>query len=202
MGMSRRKCRKACNRCYVSLAMDSRPALNGFVRKRAAAKAALGGLLACALVLTSTLAGAQGAGPAPAPESQSFFARMGQWFDQTADNFNAGMQSMRDRFQTFGHEAGVAAKTTVDNTKAAADAVAKFPNTRVVYGHAKCKVAPNGAPDCVAAAVEVCKSKGFSGGNSVDMTTAEVCPAQVYLAGRSSGPDCHTETFVSRAICQ
>ena len=182
--------------------MDSRPALIGFRMRGAASKATFGGLFACALVLSSALAAAQGAGPAPAPESQGFFAKMGRWFDQTADNFNAGVQSMRDRFTTFGHEAGVAAKTTVDNTKAAADAVAKFPNTRVVYGHAKCKVAPNGAPDCVAAAVEVCKSKGFSGGNSVDMTTAEICPAQVYFAGRSSGPDCHTETFVSRAICQ
>ena len=195
--------------------MNNKPAL--IAKKRAAAKAALGGLFACALALTSGLAAAQGAGPAAAPESPGLLTRMGQWFDQTTDNFNAGVRSMRDRFQTFGHEAGTAAKSTVDQTKAAADAVAKatvdntkaaagavakFPNTRVVYGHAKCKNAPNGAPDCVAAANEVCKSKGFAGGNSVDMTTAEVCPAQVYLAGRSSGPDCHTETFVSRALCQ
>jgi hypothetical protein len=195
--------------------MDSKPAL--IVQRRVAGKAVLGGLFACALVLASGLAGAQGAKPAPASESPGFFSRMGQWFDQTTDNFNAGVRGMRDRFMTFGHEAGAAAKTTVDttkaaadamakatvdNTKAAADAVARFPNTRVVYGHAKCKNAPNGAPDCVAAANEVCKSKGFAGGNSVDMTTAEVCPAQVYLAGRSSGPECHTETFVSRALCQ
>jgi hypothetical protein len=195
--------------------MDSKPVL--IVKKRAAGRAALGGAFACALVLASGLAGAQSAGPAPASESPGFFSRMGQWFDQTSDNFNAGMRGMRDRFMTFGHEAGSAAKSTVDstkaaadamakatvdNTKAAADAVARFPNTRVVTGHAKCKNAPTGAPDCVAAADEVCKSKGFAGGNSVDMTTAEVCPAQVYLAGRSSGPECHTETFVSRALCQ
>ena len=127
---------------------------------------------------------------------------MGQWFGQGADNFNAGVRNLRDRFQNLGHEAGEAAQTTVDNTKAAADAVARLPNTRVVYGHEKCKVAPNGAPDCIAAAVKVCKKKGFKGGSSVDMTTAEVCPAQVYLAGRNSGPGCHTETFVSRVLCQ
>jgi hypothetical protein len=193
--------------------MNSEPALIAI--ERAAGKAARGGLFAFALVLSCGLAAAQGAGPGP--EAPGLFTRMGQWFDQTTDNFNAGVRGMRDRFMTFGHEAGTAAKATVDNTKAAADAMAKatvdntkaaadavarFPNTRVVTGHAKCKNAPNGAPDCAAAANEVCKSKGFAGGNSVDMTTAEICPAKVYLAGQSSGPECHTETFVSRALCQ
>jgi hypothetical protein len=48
----------------------------------------------------------------------------------------------------------------------------------------------------------MCKAKGFASGKSADMTTAEVCPPQVYLSGRNSGPGCHTETFVSRALCQ
>jgi hypothetical protein len=163
---------------------------------------AFGGLLAAALVLISALAVAQGtAKPAP-PEPQGFFAKLGQWFDQSAENFNAGVRGMRDRFQNFGHEAGVAARTTVDNTKAAADAVARLPNARVVRGHEKCKVAPNGAPDCVAAAVAMCKAKGLEGGSSLDMTTAEICPPQVYLSGRTGGEGCHTETFVSRVLCQ
>jgi hypothetical protein len=169
-------------------------------KMRAAGNAMLGGLFACALVLSAGLAAAQGTKPDHEP--QGFFARMGQWFDQGAENFNAGVRSMRDRIHSFSQEADIAAKTTVDNTKAAADAVARLPSTRVVVGHEKCKVAPNGAPDCVAAAVAVCKKKGFKGGSSVDMTTAEVCPAQVYLSGQNSGPGCHTETFVSRALCQ
>ena len=37
---------------------------------------------------------------------------------------------------------------------------------------------------------------------SLDMTTADVCPAKVYMSGRSTGPECTTETFVSRAFCQ
>lgn len=180
--------------------MDSRPALMRSRKMRTAANAALGGLLAAALLFSAGLAAAQSA--KPAHESRGFFARMGEWFDQGAQNFNAGLRSMREHWNSFNQEADIAAKTTVDNTKAAADAVARLPNTRVVYGHEKCKAAPNGAPDCVAAAVAVCKSKGFSGGSSVDMTTAEVCPANVYLAGRNSGPGCHTETFVSRALCQ
>jgi len=34
------------------------------------------------------------------------------------------------------------------------------------------------------------------------MTTAEVCPPKVYMSGRSTGPECSMETFVSRAFCQ
>jgi hypothetical protein len=48
----------------------------------------------------------------------------------------------------------------------------------------------------------MCKTKGFESGKSADMTTAEICPAQVYLSGRTGGAGCHTETFVSRAFCQ
>ena len=180
--------------------MNSKPALMRSRKMRIAANAVCGGLFACALVLSSALALAQTAKPAQEP--RGFFARMGEWIDHSAQSFNAGIRSMREHWHSFSHEADIAAKTTVDNTKAAADAVARLPNARVVIGHAKCKTAPNGAPDCVAAADAVCKKKGFKGGSSVDMTTAEVCPAEVYLAGRNSGPGCHTETFVSRALCQ
>jgi hypothetical protein len=54
----------------------------------------------------------------------------------------------------------------------------------------------------VVAANAICKTKGFASGKSVDMTTAEICPAQVYISGRNSGEGCRTETFVSRALCQ
>jgi hypothetical protein len=72
----------------------------------------------------------------------------------------------------------------------------------VIVGHEKCKNAPNGAPDCVAAANTMCKAQGFDSGKSVDMTTHEVCPPKVLLSGRSSGSECRNETFVSRVLCQ
>jgi hypothetical protein len=72
----------------------------------------------------------------------------------------------------------------------------------VLTGHEKCASAPNGAPDCVIAANAICKTNGFESGKSVDTTTTEVCPPQVYLSGHSSGPECRKETFVSRALCQ
>ena len=181
--------------------MDSKTALINFP-KNPASRFALGGLMAGAIMLTSALATAQDAAKTSPPRQPGFFGTLKGWWDQTTDTWNAGVSGVQKRFETFGHDAGVAARTTVDTARDAADAVARLPNTSVVRGHEKCKVAPNGAPDCVAAAIAMCKAKGFEGGTSLDMTTAEVCPAQVYLSGRSAGEGCHTETFVSRVLCK
>ena len=183
---------------------------NSTARTRGKAAASL---LAClcagAMLLTAGLAMAQehgSDGPKASPPAQSsepgFLDSIVRWLDQQTKNFTSNIKDARSGVENFSHEAGIAAKTTVEGAKDAADAVARIPTARVVTGHEKCVLAPNGAPDCVAAANIMCKSKGFSSGKSADMTTAEVCPAQVYLSGRSSGPECRTETFVSRAFCQ
>ena len=78
----------------------------------------------------------------------------------------------------------------------------RIPKARVISGHAKCRIAANGAPDCVSAAEQVCRTKGFESGASLDMTTAEICPPKAWVAGRNTGDGCRTETFVSRALCQ
>lgn len=167
------------------------------------AQSAAVGLLAAAFVLASAIAGAQDAAQAKKPhEDTGFFASIGRWFDEQSAKFNSNLRTMGSGVDNFGREAGIAARTTVDGAKDAADAVARIPAARVMRGHVKCTLAPNGAPDCLAAADALCKAKGFESGKSVDMTTAEVCPAQVYLSGRNSGPECRTETFVSRALCQ
>lgn len=181
--------------------MDTR-ALTVFPKKRAC-RHPLGALMAAVILLSAGLAVAQDAAKPAPPEPQGFFGTLDRWWNQVADNFNAGVIGARDKFKNLGQEASVAASATVDNAKRAADAVARLPSARVVRGHETCETAPNGAPDCVAATVALCKSKGFqNGGSSLDMTTADVCPAQVYLSGRNSGEGCHTETFVSRALCQ
>jgi hypothetical protein len=174
-----------------------------FLSKKFRARAA-GCVLATAFVLCSALAAALDAAmPAPRPQQDGCFGAISRWWNQSTETWNSGVSDVRKRFENFGNEAGVAARTTVDNAKSAADAVARLPSARVVRGHEKCKNAPNGAPDCIAATAALCKSKGFdNGGSSLDMTTAEVCPAQVYLSGRSDGEGCHTETFVSRVLCQ
>lgn len=164
-------------------------------------------LLVCvgagAILLAASLALAQDrADPRPAPEGRGLFGNITHWFDEQVSWVGSGFKGARSGVENIGREAGVAAKSTVDTAKDAAGAVGRLPGTRVVTGHEKCAIAPNGAPDCVVAANTMCKGKGFASGNSVDMTTAEVCPANVYLAGRNSGPECRSETFVSRALCQ
>jgi len=152
--------------------MDSKTALINFP-KNPASRFALGGLMAGAIMLTSALATAQDAAKTSPPRQPGFFGTLKGWWDQTTDTWNAGVSGVQKRFETFGHDAGVAARTTVDTARDAADA-----------------------------AIAMCKAKGFEGGTSLDMTTAEVCPAQVYLSGRSAGEGCHTETFVSRVLCK
>ncbi|MGH7881070.1 MAG: hypothetical protein ACREQD_16465, partial [Candidatus Binataceae bacterium] len=145
--------------------------------------------MAAAFMLASAIAGAQDAAHASKPhEDTGFFASIGRWFDEQTAKFNSNLKTMGSGVDNFGREAGIAARTTVDGAKDAADAVARIPAARVMRGHVKCTLAPNGAPDCLAAANALCKAKGFESGKSVDMTTAEVCPAQVYLSGRNSGP--------------
>ncbi len=167
-------------------------------------------ILAGALALLPTLALAQQTPPAPpaaqaapAPEQNTgFFGNISRWWDRQVSAAQATWQGMGTQFRNFGHEASVAAQTGADGAKQAANTVAKLRNTRVAVGHEKCALAPNGAPDCFKAAAALCKSQGFETGTSLDMTTAEECPAKVYIAGRNSGPECSSYTFVSRALCQ
>jgi hypothetical protein len=157
------------------------------------------------LALSPVTALAQGAPPQPQAEQHAPGAleSAGKWLDRQVDGAKAMFGHVGKGVQDFGHEAGVAARSTADTAKDAAEGVArKLSPASVIDGHEVCKMAPNGAPDCVAAAKAICTAKGFKTGKSVDMTTAETCPAKVYLAGRSNGAECKTETFVSSALCQ
>lgn len=126
---------------------------------------------------------------------------VGKWLDDSFSTIGSTFKGAGGQVQNFGREAGVAAQSAGTAAKDAADAMWKLPTARMVSGHEKCVLAPNGAPDCVAAANAVCKSKGFTSGKSMDMTTADKCPPRVWLG--QAGPEaCTTETFVSRALCQ
>jgi hypothetical protein len=190
----------------VKCSLNTKP--GSIPQQRLIAITVCAGVFATALVISSALAVAQdlaqdgGSPNAAKTEEPGFLENIGKWFGRQADNIGSTLGDAGKKVSNFGHEAGVAARTTVEGAKDAADAMVKIPTARVVSGHEKCSEAPNGAPDCVAAATVLCKAKGFASGKSADMTTAEICPAQVYLSGRNSGPGCHTETFVSRALCQ
>jgi len=181
--------------------MDSKRALICHP-KRTAFACAFSCALAVVVALTTASFAQEPGNGANSAEEPNLFVTIGRWLDRQAANIDASFKNAGKGFEDFGHEAGIAARTTVDNAKNAADAVARLPKPSVASGHAKCRIAPNGAPDCLAAAESVCKAAGFRTGKSLDMTTAEICPPKIYLAGRNSGPDCHTETFVSRALCE
>jgi hypothetical protein len=165
----------------------------------------------CALalaVLTGVAAAQQppqqppAAPPAAQEQSPGVLGSISAWWDRQTSNWQAAWQGMNREVQNLGREASDVAKKSADNAKEAAEAVGKVRNTTVVAGNVKCTVALNGAPDCVAAANSMCKAKGYASGQSLDMTRAEDCPAKVYIAGRNTGPECTSYTFVSRALCQ
>jgi hypothetical protein len=163
--------------------------------------------------------------PAPMADRQpGFLDTLGHFIADSVAAVKAGMGSARDTFDGLGDQAGGAAKgaadaatsvakgaadvatgvsdAAADAAKGAAEGVVRMPATRVVNGRERCTLAPNGAPDCRLAANELCKANGFAQGNSVDMQSAEKCPARVYISGRQSNSDCGMEHFVTRAMCQ
>jgi hypothetical protein len=96
-----------------------------------------------------------------------------------------------------------AVKSAVEATKNAATAIVKLPNTRVVEVHERCAKAPNGAPDCEAAAAAGCRGKGFAGGHPLDVRTMEKCDTTALQAGQIPGQhECPIEAVVTRAVCQ
>jgi hypothetical protein len=172
------------------------------------------GVVACALLLPAA-AMAQGVSPQPAPAPEpkpGMFESIGRWFDQSATNFREHWEGAKRRMDDLQDEAATnsrnltkgaadAGKNAADATKGAVDAMTKLPTARVMSGREKCAVAPNGAPDCLAAAEQLCKKHGYVSGKSMDFTSAEECPAKVFLGGESRS-QCQTVTFISRAMCQ
>lgn len=97
-----------------------------------------------------------------------------------------------------------AVKGALDASKDAAGAIVRLPNTRMVEVHERCATAPNGAPDCGAAATTACRSKGFATGTPLDVRTAEKCDTtQALQQGQRLGKaECPIELVITRAMCQ
>ena len=64
-------------------------------------------------------------------EEPGFLESIAGWLDR---NVGSAFQGAGKQVETFGHEAGVAAKTTVNTAKDAAGAVARIPAARVMSG--------------------------------------------------------------------
>lgn len=165
---------------------------------------------------------APSASPRPV-DKPGLFEAIGRWIDRGNDSLRDHLRGARrrvdetaessrqigDKATDIGKGAAELGKGAVDVTKGAVEAtrgaidtVVRLPAARIINGHERCGVAPNGAPDCVAAAEALCRRQGFSSGKSLDFTSAEECSARVMLSGRQSNNDCVTVTFISRAVCQ
>jgi hypothetical protein len=170
-------------------------------------------ILVVALLASASLAGAQEAAQPPhaappeppqraaptLPTPRETFGAIGRLIDQSVSTVGAGIRGASETLGATTDAAGEIAKGVGD----AAGTVARLPGTNIVSGHELCASAPNGAPDCGGATIALCKSKGFQRGNSVDITSAFNCPAQMWREGRAPNPqECRDESFVSRAICQ
>jgi hypothetical protein len=94
------------------------------------------------------------------------------------------------------------AKSAVDAVKGTSDALGKLGTGRIAVGRERCGVSANGAPDCRLAAEQLCKSKGFSTGNSLENEKVEKCSALVLLRGDKKAGECPIEHTVTRAMCQ
>ena len=155
--------------------------------------------------------------PAPAPaapsEGPGAFGTIQKFFEDGAANVRSHLRSAKTKFDELGSDAAAnrksfdegaaaAGKNAVEATRSAVESVAKLPAARVAQGKERCELAANGAPDCQTAAENLCRKQGFAGGRSLDFTSAEECPARVYLSGRHSPGECKTVTFISRAMCQ
>jgi hypothetical protein len=124
---------------------------------------------------------------------------IGRFIDQSITNVGAGVKGAGETLGGATSAAGDLAKGMTD----AAGTVARLPLSNVVTGSERCALAPNGAPDCAAASVTLCKAKGFARGSSLDISGARKCPASAWLQGRvPSDAECVNESFVTRAMCQ
>jgi hypothetical protein len=73
----------------------------------------------------------------------------------------------------------------------------------MVAGRVMCPVSANGAPDCKTGTDKLCQTKGFKEGRSLNTDSVEACSAKVLIPGRTRKPDdCHTDYYVTRALCQ
>jgi len=136
--------------------------------------------------------------PSVEPNRPGFVDAFGRWIETSVGNWNSGIKDAAGTATDVATDAAKGAGNVVTDT---AGAVARIPTTRVIAQRATCPVAPNGAPDCRAAAETICKAAGFASGSSIDFQTAEKCPPVALNRPDGEPPRCVIESYVTRALC-
>src|SRR5262249_31619121 len=120
-----------------------------------------------------------GSGSASAPAFQpGLIDALGRWFEEGANKVKSGVHGAQEKVDQLGSKAREAAKE-------ATGTVSTLPNARPVTARERCAPAANGAPDCQAAAVALCRGKGFQTGKSLDTQTEQKCSGKFLLEGRA-----------------
>lgn len=176
--------------------------------------------------------------PAPSPAAKpGFLYQLKVWWDDSVSYFGAKIKDTRGGVDDLNKKSAEAAKSVaataedamrgaldaskgaaaatqgamqgaLEAGKGAAGTVMRLPNTRVVDVRERCETAPNGAPDCAAAAAAACRGKGFATGKPLDVVTAAKCDTrQAAQAVQQQGQlpskgDCPVESVITRAVCQ
>jgi hypothetical protein len=142
--------------------------------------------------------------PGAAPEQRGFLNGFGAWWDKSIADWKAKMKDQQTKLDAMNKQSADAAKDAATATqkalKSAADAMMP---SHVIDIHQTCPVAGNGAADCATAAITVCKSKGYSDGQPLDVRTAEKCSDSLWVSGQTpTAADCPVETTLLRAACR
>jgi len=141
--------------------------------------------------------------PLPRPSEPGLFGAVGRFIDESITGMTSGIKGAHDSIGQATGRAGEAAKGAVKDAATTVGRLPPLPKMLVVTGREVCTIAPNGAADCRAATEALCRSQGFASGNSLEITTAQNCPAQVWISGRTPAEnECTDEAFVTRAMCQ
>jgi len=131
----------------------------------------------------------------PPAYKPGFIYAFGQWWDTARGKIDDLRRNSNDAAQD-------AVKHAAEATRDAASAIVRFPGARFIQVHQHCDLAPNGAPDCRSAAVNACRTKGFTGGHPVDVRSDQNCPPAVWMSGREpAAGECPQETVVLMAAC-
>jgi hypothetical protein len=139
----------------------------------------------------------------PRAQPTGVLQAIGRLVDDSIATVKSGIGNIGSGAGDIGEQAGDAVKDTASAAQDAATSVVRIPTTGVVTGRQRCLRAPNGGPDCRAAIQTLCQKKGYASGRSLDVQSAEKCPARVLLSGRQAAAgECTMETYVTRAVCQ
>jgi hypothetical protein len=170
---------------------------------------------AAALAAPAVPPGAPAAPPVaaetPTPQNPGFVGAFGTWMQHGVTTMSSGFDAMTkgaaDAASTMAKGAADvaagAATVAKDAADVAVDGVTKLPVSGFASGHEQCTLAANGAPDCRAAAENLCHARGFATGTSIDYVTAEKCPPAYRLSSRERPAGiCPMEHFVTRAMCR